>query len=93
MCQKLCRKLLLSRFVSEINAFYAEIQGGRQKWPGKSSLVKFASYFATYPAGQKFHRNRSTSLRFRDKHVFAFNAEIQYGAKSGRKTIFANIRQ
>ena len=27
--------------------------------------------------GQKFRRNRSISLHFRDKHVFAFKAEIQ----------------
>ena len=29
--------------------------------------------------GQKLHQNRSILLRFRDKHVFAFNAEIQDG--------------
>ena len=29
--------------------------------------------------GQKFRQNRSTSLRFQDKQVFAFNAEIQDG--------------
>ena len=29
--------------------------------------------------GQKFRRNRSISLCYRDKHIFAFNAEIQDG--------------
>ena len=40
-------------------------------------MVKVASRLATYPACQKFCRNRSISLRFRDKHVFAFNKEIE----------------
>ena len=29
--------------------------------------------------GQKFRRNCSVLLRFRDKHIFAFKAEIQDG--------------
>ena len=46
---------------------------------GKRFLGKVASKLCRYPVGQKFHRNRSISLRFRDKRVFAFYAEIQDG--------------
>ena len=49
--------------------------------------------------GQKFRQNRPILLRFRDKHVFVFNAEIQVtqkikkAAKSCRKMNFAKCRQ
>ena len=39
--------------------------------------------------GQKSRRNRSISLRFRDKRIFAFNAEIQDGHQNWRETFFA----
>ena len=35
--------------------------------------------------GLKFCQNRSIWLRFRDKHVFAFNAEIQDGRQKARQ--------
>ena len=38
--------------------------------------------------GQNFCRNCSISLRFRDKHVFAFNAEIQDGRQKWRENDF-----
>ena len=41
-----------------------------------------------YPVGQKFRRNRSILLRFRDKLVFAFNAEIQDGRQKWRENDF-----
>ena len=46
---------------------------------GKRFPQKVASILCRYLAGQTFCRNRSISLRFRDKHVFLFNAEIQDG--------------
>ena len=46
---------------------------------GKMILRKVARRLYIYPVGQKFRRNRSISLRFRDKLVFAFTAEIQDG--------------
>ena len=55
----------LSRTVAEINAFYVEIHDGCQKWPVDS-------------ASQKGHQNLFSLLRFRDKHVFAFYAEISF---------------
>ena len=36
---------------------------------------------------QKFRRNRSISLHFRDKHVFAFNVEIQDGHQNWRENV------
>ena len=41
-----------------------------------------------YPAGQKFCQNRSSSLHFRDKQVFAFYAEIQDGHQKRRENDF-----
>ena len=38
--------------------------------------------------GQKFHQNHSISLHFRDKHVFAFKAEIQDGHQKWRENDF-----
>ena len=38
--------------------------------------------------GQNFHRNCSISLRFRDKQVFAFNAEVQHGRQKWRESDF-----
>ena len=38
--------------------------------------------------GQKFHRNRSISLHFRDKGVFTFKAEIQDGRQKWRENDF-----
>ena len=77
--QKLCRNRSISlRFRDKrVFAFNAEIQDGRQKLPGKSFLVKVASRLATYPADQKFCRNRSISLCFRDKRLRL--TEIQDG--------------
>ena len=57
---------------------FLRFQYGRQKWR-ESVLRKVANRLHRYPMGQKFHRNRSISHRFRDKCVFAFNAEIQDG--------------
>ena len=37
---------------------------------------------------QKFHRNQSISLGFRNKRVFAFNAEIQDGCQKWRENDF-----
>ena len=37
---------------------------------------------------QKFRRNHPISLCFRDKHVFAFNAENQDGHKKWRENDF-----
>ena len=41
-----------------------------------------------YPVGQKVCRNRAILLRFRDKHVFAFYAEIQDGRQKWRENDF-----
>ena len=46
---------------------------------GKTTLQKVTSRLCRYPVGQKFCRNQSISPRFRVKHIFAFNAEIQDG--------------
>ena len=54
---------------------FREIQDGCQKWREKQFLSKVASRLGS--AGQKFCRNRSISLHFRNKCVFAFYAEIQ----------------
>ena len=62
--------------------FNAEIQDGCQKWQENDFCEKLAvDSAASYPVGQKFCRNRSISLHFRNKRVFAFNAEIQNGCQ------------
>ena len=38
--------------------------------------------------GQKFRRNCSISLRFQDKRVFVFNAEIQDGRQKWQENDF-----
>ena len=43
--------------------------------------------------GQKFRQNRCISLRFQDKFVFAFNAEIQDGRQKWRENDFVKCRQ
>ena len=70
------------------------VQRRNSRWPpkvaGKHYLRKVTSRFWSCPAGQKFRRNRSISLCYLDKHIFAFNAEIQDGRqKSVGKTTFA----
>ena len=51
----------------------------------KRFLRKVASRLWRYPTGQKF---RSIPLRFREKHVFVFNAEIQDGHQKWRENDF-----
>ena len=55
---------------------------------GKTVFGKVASRLWTYPVGQIFRRNRSISLRFRDKRVFAFYTEIQDGHQKWRENDF-----
>ena len=45
----------------------------------KAFFCEVASTHCRYPVGQKFRRIHSISHHFRDKHIFAFNAEIQNG--------------
>ena len=52
---------------------------------GKRFVGKAASSLSRYPVGQKFCRNHSISLHFRDKHYFAFYAEIQDGRQKWRE--------
>ena len=56
---------------------------------GKIIFAKVASRLCRHPDGQKFRRNRSFSLRYQDKRVFAFNAEIQDGRQKGRENDFS----
>ena len=42
---------------------------------------KITSTLCRYPVGQKFCRNRSILLRFQDKRLIVFNAEIQDGCQ------------
>ena len=55
---------------------------------GKLFLRKVSSRFCRYLVGQKFRRNCSISLRFIDKRVFAFYAEIQDGRQKWRENGF-----
>ena len=47
-------EIAIPRSVSEINAFYIEIQDGRQKWQKKDFWQKVTSRLCRYPVGQKF---------------------------------------
>ena len=55
---------------------------------GKRFWGKVTSRLCRYPLGQKFCRNRSTSLCYRDKCIFAFYAEIQDGRQKWRENDF-----
>ena len=81
-------KITLSRSVSKINAFLHFMQKFKMaaKSGGKRFLGKVTSRLCRYPVGQKFRRNHSISIRFRDKHFFAFYAEIQDGRQKWRET-------
>ena len=68
--------------------FKAEIQDDHQKWRKKRFSGKVASRLSRYPMGKKFCRNRSISLHFRDKRVFAFYVEIQDGRQKWWKNNF-----
>ena len=72
-------EIALSRSISEINTFLHLMQKFKMaaKSGGKTIFQKATSRLATYPPGQKFRSNRSISLRFRDKRVFAFNTKIK----------------
>ena len=80
-------EIALSHSVSDINAFLHLTQKFKMA-AGKHFLKKVPSRLCSYPVGQKFCRNRSISLPFRDKHVFAFNAEFQDGRQKWRENDF-----
>ena len=69
----------ISHRFPEINALYAEIQDGCQKWRESDFLRKVAGRLYRYPAGPKFPRHHSISHRLQDKCAFAFYTEIQDG--------------
>ena len=54
----------------------------------KTNFEESARRLYRHPVSQKFCRNRSISLRFRDKFVFAFNTEIQDGHQKWRENDF-----
>ena len=66
------------------------------RWPptvaGKGFLQKVASKLCRYPVGQKFHRNRSILLCFRDKCIFVFNTEIQDGHQEWWENFFLRVK-
>ena len=70
--------------------FYVLCRNSRwqPKVAGKRFLQKIASRLYRYPVGQKFCQDRSISLRFRDKHIFVFNTEIQDGRQRWRENVF-----
>ena len=74
-------EIALAHSISEINAFLRLMQKFKMaaKSGGKQFLRKVTNRLHRYPADQKFSRNWSILLCFRDKDVFAFNAEIQDG--------------
>ena len=65
-------EIALSRSVSEIHSFLHLAQKFKMatKSGGKRFLRKVARILCRYPVGQKFRRNRSISLCFRDKLFF-----------------------
>ena len=79
-------EITLSRTISEINAFYAEIKDGLQKWQETDFWKKSPADSVDNPGSQKFRRNRSILHRFRDKCAFAFYAEIQDGYQKWRES-------
>ena len=82
------RSISLCYLDKHIFAFNAEIQDGRQKSVGENDFCKVASRLCRHLVGQKFCRNPCISIHYRDKHVFAFNAEIQDGCQKWRENHF-----
>ena len=72
--------------------FFFGVLRRNSRWPqkvaGKQFLGKVASRLCRYHVGQNFRRNRSISLRFRDKRIFVFNTEIQDGRQKWRENVF-----
>ena len=83
-------KIALSRSISEINKFLRFMQKFKMAAKSSRKIIFWGKLpeDCRYLAGQKFCRNRSISLRFRDKLVFAFNAEIQDGRQKWRENDF-----
>ena len=83
-------EIALSRSVSYINGFLRLTQKFKMapKSGRKTIFLKIASRLWRYPVGQKFRQNCSISLRFQDKQVFVFNAEIQDGCQKWQEKYF-----
>ena len=83
-------EIALSCSVSDINRFLRLTQKFKTaaKSGRKTIFWKIASRLCRYPVGQTFCRNRSISLRFQDKQVFVFNAEIQDGCQKWQENDF-----
>ena len=83
-------EIALFHSVSEINTFLHFRRNSRwlPKVVGKRFFGKVASRLCRYPASQKFHQNRSISLHFRDKSVFA---EIQDGCQKWREKVASRL--
>ena len=92
---KILLKIALSHSVSNINRFLPLTQKFKMasKSGRKTIFRKIASRLCRYPAGQKFCRNRSISLHFRNRQVFLLTQKFKMAAKSGGKTIFAKSCQ
>ena len=58
------------------------------KSAGKQFLGKVCGRLCRYPVGQKFCRNRSISLHFRNNRAFVFNAAIQDGCQKWPENFF-----
>ena len=72
--------------------FYTEIQDGYQNWRENDFWEK-SPVDCRYPVDQKFCRNCSSLLYFRDKHIFLFYAEIQDGRQKWRENDFGENLQ
>ena len=87
--QKFCRNYSISLCFRDKHIFC--VLRRNSKWPPKVArkqvLEKVTSRFCRYSVGQKFHRNCSISLCFRDKPVFVLNAEIQDGHQKWRENV------
>ena len=92
---KILLKMALSHSVSNINRFLPLTQKFKMasKSGRKTIFRKIASRLCRYPAGQKFCRNRSISLHFRNRQVLLLTQKFKMAAKSGGKTIFAKSCQ
>ena len=86
-------EIALALTVCGINTYWHFTQKSKlaAKSGGETIFAKLASRLCIYPAGQKIRRNHSSLLRFRDKHVFAFYAEIQDGPNIGGKMILRKL--
>ena len=83
--QKFCRNRSIAPFARYMRFC---VLHRNSRWLPKVVGKGFWEKSLIHSVGQKFRQNRSISLHFEDKHVFAFYAKIQDGRQKWRENDF-----